>query len=361
MATNIDLGSDVETAAHTGEYDVITDLEISQLPLEVQKSIEKGKNCRTADSIDILVMGKTGSGKSTLVSGILGFKVQDNIASEGQVSKHEMRRENITVRVWDSPGLQDGTGNQEDYLRQIEQQCSYRDLTIYCIKISDTRFVHTAENPDVVAMKKLTHTFGKGFWSSCIIALTYANTLTAMDLDWDTLPVKEQVRRFQKKINEWKEQVQDILVEDIGISKDMVKTIVIAPVGHYRKPHLPGCDYWLSNFWFKCVVTISTPEVRCALVKINLSRIKRENEVKENDFKRSPEDQPIVATETTISILRIVGVGVAGGAIGSTVVGLISLIAGPAALLVSIPVGFIIGALIGGGATVARLTIMRGQ
>ena len=352
MSTNIDLG-----CATTGEYDVITDAEISQLPLEVQKSIEKGKNCKVADSINILVMGKAGSGKSTLVSGILGLKVHNS--SDGRVNEYKMKRENITVRVWDSPGLQDGTGNQEDYLRQIEQQCSYRDLTIYCIRISDTRFVHTAENPDVVAMKKLTRAFGKSFWSSCIIALTYANTLTAMDLDWDTLSVAEQNRRFQGKISEWKEQVQDILVKDIGISRDMVKTITIAPVGHYRKPHLPGCDYWLSNFFFKCVVTISTPEVRRALVKINLSRFKREKEVKESDFGMSPEDQPIVATETTISILQVVAVGFAGGAIGSTVVGLISLVAGPAALLVSIPVGFIIGALIGGGATVAK--IMRGQ
>ncbi|XP_064389923.1 uncharacterized protein LOC135337849 [Halichondria panicea] len=348
MATNVDLGE----IAFTGEYDVITDSEISQLPLEVQRSIENGKNCKTADSINILVTGKTGSGKSTLVSGILGFKVEDK--SEGQVSKHEINREGITVRVWDSPGLQDGTGNQEDYLKQIKQQCSYRDLTIYCIRISDTRFVHTAENPDVVAMKKLTQAFGKGFWSNCIIALTYANTLTAMDLDWDTFPVAEQVRRFERKINEWREQVQDILVQDIGISRDTVKTITIAPVGHYRKPHLPGCEYWLSNFWFKCVVTISTLEVRCALVKINRNRIKRENEVKKSDFGMSPEMQPIVATKGTIPIPQIIGAGVAGGAIGSTVVGLISLVAGPAALFVSIPVGFIIGALIGGGLTLKR-------
>ncbi len=353
MATQINLDSDLEQVAVTGDYDIITDDEISKLPQDVQRSIEKGKNCKMANSINILVTGKTGSGMSTLVSGILGFQIKNN--TEGILSKHEAVSEGITVRVWDSPGLQDGSGNQDDHLQQMEKQCSYRDLTIYCIKIADTRFVHSEENPDIVAMKKLTRAFGKGFWSNCIIALTYANTLTAMDIDWDTLSATEQTARFERKINQWKEQVQDILIQDIGLSREAVKAVSIAPVGHYRKPHLPNCNYWLSNFWFKCVVTISTPEVRCALVKINLNRIKRENEVKASDFGSQLERQPIVASENTISHLRIIGVGVAGGAIGSTVLGLISLVAGPMSLIVSIPAGFIIGALIGGGATATRL------
>ncbi len=318
------LDSDVEQAGVTGDYDIITDDEIAKLPPDVQKSIEKGKNCKVANSINILVTGKTGSGKSTLVSGILGFKVENK--TKGQLSKYEVAREGITVTVWDSPGLQDGSANQGEYLRQMEKQCSYRDLTIYCIKISDTRFVHSEENPDIVAMKKLTHAFGKGFWSNCIIALTYANTLTAMD--WDTLSAAEQKRRFEHKIHQWKEQVQDILVEDIGLSREAVKTVSITPVGHYRKPHLPDCNYWLSNFWFKCVVTISTLEVRCALVKINLNRIKRESEVNSSNLKLSPEGQPIVVTKHAISHLRIIGtgstLGVAGGAFGSTVLGLLN-------------------------------------
>lgn len=351
MAT---LDSDLEQAAVTGEYDIITDDEISKLPHEVQRSIEKGKTCKMASSINILVTGKTGSGKSTLVSGILGFKVENN--SRSQLSNYEVMREGIMVKVWDSPGLQDGSGKQDEYLGEIDKQCKCRDLTIYCIKISDTRFVHTEENPDIVAMKKLTHAFGKGFWSNCIIALTYANTLTAMDMDWDTLLPDEQNRRFEHKIKQWKEQVKEILVQDIGLSREAAETISIAPVGHFKRPHLPNYKYWLSNFWFKCVITISTLEVRCAMVKINLKRIKRESEVKSSDFQLSPEGQPIVATEEAVSRLRnIVTGGVAGGALGSTILGLIGLVVGPMSLIVSIPAGFIIGALIGGGATAAGL------
>ena len=44
-----------------------------------------------------------------------------------------------------------------------------------------------------------------------------------------------------------------------------------------------------------------------ALVKINESRLKREKDVKEDDFTKPPELQPIVLTDETISKMKSSG------------------------------------------------------
>ena len=343
MSSNEDSQIDIAS-----DYEMI---DISQLPPEIQKSIDVSKKTKIADSIKVLVTGKTGSGKTTLVSGLLGVNV--DCAQEYHIGKYEVQKDGVTLTVWDSPGLQDGTGNQQEYLRQIEEQCAKRDLTIYCIRMSETRFVFTADNPDVVAMRKLTATFGNYFWKNCIIALTYSNTLQAFDQDWEQISPQEQVKRFQAKVMQWTEQIQDILHREIRVPEEIGKSVKIIPAGHFKRPHLPGINYWLSNFWFQCIDTITSSEVRMALVKVNMSRIKREKEVKNQDFKLPAHEQPIVATKRFIdSIIPVVGAGVAGGAVGGAVFGLLSLITGPG-LLVSIPVGVVVGALVGGGATAA--------
>ena len=54
----------------------------------------------------------------------------------------------ITINVWDTPGLQDGTKHQDQY-----DETQMLDLTMYFI---ETRFVRGPENPNVLAMEKLT-------------------------------------------------------------------------------------------------------------------------------------------------------------------------------------------------------------
>ena len=355
---------DVETILNS-----LYELNEGKLPPNLQKEdIGKcAKLCKDAKSLKILVTGKTGVGKSTMTNGILGVNIRDKRAAKESsditrpcttaLQEHKARKGEIDLIVWDSPGLQDGTKNQEEYLQKMKEECSERDLTLYCIKMAETRFVRGDDNPDVLAMKKFNKAFGSDFWKSTVIVLTFANTIEAFNMDWEDLSKEEKAVEYLAVLREWGEQIKKILIEDIKVSKEIVETIPIAPAGHYRKPHLPGYSYWLSKLWFHCVDTISSPEVRMALVKINESRLKREKDVKEDDFTKPPELQPIVLTDETISKMKSSGKIAAGAAIGAGVGGALGLLGALGGPLVAATIAA--GAAFGGacGATIAAILL----
>lgn len=81
---------------------------------------------RKSNEINILITGKTGTGKSSLVNAILG----KDVAMVGTtldpqtsvVDSYEGKIHDVTVRVWDSLGLQDGLNNEVAYLRDIKKK-----------------------------------------------------------------------------------------------------------------------------------------------------------------------------------------------------------------------------------------------
>ncbi len=290
------------------------------------------------------------------------------------MTPYKATKENIDITVWDTPGLMDGTGNEEIYLQDIST-CPSLHLKLFCIDCSQTRFVRGNDNKDFVVMKKFTDAFGTEFWSNTIIVLTIANLVTSFNPSWKTLPPAEMKREFKQYIDEFKQLVQTILKEDLELPEELVSKIKIVPAGYYNERSLPDREYWLSNFFFECLDALPSPEAKGALLNLNLSRFKAANEVEDSNFTQDAEEQPIVADENGFIIISETinnctppvgsgndqpdqgggigprGAASIGGGVGSVVggaIGSIGLIGGPLAAI-TIPVGAVVGSTLGAG------------
>ena len=219
----------------------------------------------------ILVVGRTGSGKSALINSLMSALVPQEgqaMAKEGggikgctsQIMEYRAKYDNIDLTIWESPGLQDGTEKQEQYLQQLKEKCFKQDLTIYCTRMSDIRFSCGDDNSDMLAMTKLTELLGAKIWKNAIIALTYANLLESLNIDWEDLPEKEKAEAFEVKVEEWEEQIKEVMIQDLHIPEEIVDSVRVVPAGHYKKPNLPGHSSWLSNFLLECFKVISSPK-----------------------------------------------------------------------------------------------------
>ena len=192
----------------------------------------------TAPDIDkytkfkILVCGKTGVGKSSLVNSLVGyeaFEIGDpgSDISDGafrpmtmQVKSVSIKVDGLIVQIWDSPGLQDGTDNDEAYLQDMYDNCKDVDLVLYCMDMTIPRWTPSEIN----ATRLLTMKFGDTLWQKCVVVLTKANSIFAIGKKVSERIYVKQIydnirNRFTKQL------------EDQGIRKELVDKIPFVSAG----------------------------------------------------------------------------------------------------------------------------------
>ncbi|XP_064403627.1 uncharacterized protein LOC135349078 [Halichondria panicea] len=200
----------------------------------------------------LLICGRPGVGKSTLVNSFLKEKlpeIEGHFLKRKTVCVYEYHttKHGISIALCDTPGLQDGTRDKE-YLRILSLIYSKYDFTLFCINCNQSRFVPGDDNPDIIAMKKLTVTFGVELWKSTVIVLTLANVLKAtIDDLYEDDDLHEDDEKYIKQLEKLREVIRVRLLEDIHLPKEVVDRIKIVPAGHYKKPSLPGIDNWQNN------------------------------------------------------------------------------------------------------------------
>lgn len=347
------------------EIQILQSLSAAENPLETVASTEFAKELaevveftRTTNKLGILLSGKTGTGKSTLVNGLIGAevaKVSKFVMGTGmttEVKTYSTTIKGLEVTVWDSPGLQDGTKNEKCYLNEIATKCEKRDLVLYCISMLNTRFV--MDNMDVRAMKKLTKCFGSQFWAKTVIVLTFANAIAETFLK--QVPRAQKEEEFSKWLSEWSQLIKTSLIKEVGVKPDVANNISIVPAGHQSDRSLPDRPYWLSDLWVECLNTISTPRGQVGLLLLSGERIKSIEQVTDADFHGKPlHEQPIVIDGprsrrqlcNSIVVGSVAGIITGGAAAGAIVGAGVGAAAVGLGVFVGLPVGLIVGVVSG--------------
>ena len=323
-------------------------LSLCKNPTELERSIQHAKELK------FLIIGQTGTGKSTLINGLIGAEVAEvklGLSTSGvsdEVVPYRRKISGVDVVVYDSPGLEDGSQQDNTYLDKLHDKSHDVDLVIFTIRMAN-RFV--PDNPDARALVKFTRRFGPAVWKKGIVIITCANLIEDLNpqAQLHLKSEKERHEFFAKVMSDYKHVIHHTLVKQACVPAEIVEGVKVVPVGHEFNSQLLDGTLWFSNFWFECLIAIPTSEARATMIKVNVARFKSDKNITSEDFTKPLTEQPIVVQQEKAAVDRplplTVGTVMVPACVGG-LVGAIGLVGGPVGLL-GIPIGVFIGMTIG--------------
>lgn len=146
----------------------------------------------------------------------------------------------VGITVVDTPGLADGSGNEEVYLQRVKEEVTGFDVFIFCTEMN----THRIRNDDIKTIEKLAEAFGPELWKHAVVALTFANEVHPPPSKRD---VMEQ-EFFDDYLRKFKGKIQQVLL-DVGVPEETMIKVPFVPTGDLCEPQLPGIENWIVCFW----------------------------------------------------------------------------------------------------------------
>ena len=192
MASSLD-SDDIQ---EVDQPNVNTDSFFDSLTPETKERIavlrEKG------EPVNILVIGPTRVGKSTLINNLIG----DTVARVGQgvqsvtdkIKEYEGAYEGVKIRVYDTVGFGDTKGKSNKSIINEMADANKFDLVLICVRM-DSRAYGDVRNMFTMLGKKLN----EEMWKRSVIVLTFYNFFLLLGSVEDSGDVQKAVQDEIKK------------------------------------------------------------------------------------------------------------------------------------------------------------------
>ena len=245
-------------------------------------------------SLTLVVVGKPGCGKSTLVGDVLGPGVKEKPkVGEGKepvtmgTELYKIKVGDVTVNVCDTRGLFDTAegGHEEKTINDVKEICTNdrNGVLLVCIEMHSRSDSVTAET-----LAYLHKKCGPQIWDFAVIVLTKANEYP--EANWLQKKGKWESRgsvikrEFEKCLIDNKQHVQRLFTDTFGIKKScqigMSKekfdrlNIPIIPVSRHQQEDAKQMERVGYGSWFDhLLVECTTREKGFGLLKIHKKRL----------------------------------------------------------------------------------------
>ena len=221
-------------------------------------------------SLSILIIGETGSGKSTLVNNLVGedvAKVGGTTESEtSDITLHTGKMRGVDVRIFDTPGLRDSRGEKKDSKTLEKLKSHFKSgqfsLVIFCFPMNTIRMTQ-----DKVDIFKDYHEIGIP-WHRTFIALTLA------DMAPMTLPGKDPADAYEIKLVDWWERITTTLTALDGITEEVAEKLKerVFPTTYEQSTKLPNGQEWYTPMWIS-ILEHMDPDATALFLKLHRGNI----------------------------------------------------------------------------------------
>ena len=198
-----------------------------------------------AEPFGILVVGDTGTGKSTLINRLIGEDAAIVLHSPKRdrppsVIGYSGKIHGVPVILYESPSLASQSGAKPSDVKQelqLLEKSQKVHAFICCIAMYETRL-----RGSVVAALEDYQSIGLD-WSKTTVALTFA----------DCIPVPKEIRQktdrvsqhFTEQLTQWQSELRKLLVEKLEVTGDVAEKMKVYPTTGDRDKLLSNGQQWL--------------------------------------------------------------------------------------------------------------------